>query len=101
MAEWVAVTTHDSGHIYADPSTIIREGNQVKMWTLVDYKKPKIIAPQLKPIMSMKSQIEFDCKENLSRMISIFTYPENMGVGEAGDLSKAGHRGFESSHKMD
>ena len=99
MAEWVEVTTHAEGYTYADPSTIIRDENRAKMWTLVDYEKPKIIAPHLKPVMSMKSQIEYDCNENLSRMISTFTYPKNMGIGEAEDLSKAGLRGFESSQK--
>jgi hypothetical protein len=98
MAEWVAVTTHDSGYIYADPSTIIRDGNQVKMWTLVDYKTPRVFG-KLKPLMSMKSQIEFDCKEKLSRGISSFAYPENMGGGEAQNMSGAGIRGFDSSQK--
>lgn len=99
MADWVKVTSHAEGNTYADPSTIIRDGNRVKMWTLVDYEKPKITAKQIKSFRSMKAQIEFDCKENLSRMISTFTYPENMGVGEAEDLSKARPRGFENSQK--
>ena len=32
-------------------------------------------------------------------MISTFTYPKNMGIGEAEDLSKASIRGFENSQK--
>lgn len=98
IAEWVSVSTHGSGYIYADPTSIIREGTTVKMWTLVDYNEPKIFEKR-KPLKSMKMQIEFDCKKKQSRLISSFAYPDNMGGGEAENMNSAGIRGFDSSQK--
>lgn len=89
LAEWAAIALNDGGDIYADPSSILKEGNQVKIWTLVDYKKPRILG-KLKPLLSMKIQTEFDCVEKQSRGISFFAYSGNMGSGETENMSGAG-----------
>lgn len=89
IAEWVAVGANDGGDIYADPSTIFSEGNQVRIWTLIDYKMPRVFG-RLKPLMSMKVQTEFDCKEKQSRGLSFFAYSGNMGSGDAENMSEAG-----------
>jgi len=41
MAEWVEVSEGDSVTVYADPSTIRKKGNTVKMWSLFDYHTPQ------------------------------------------------------------
>ena len=88
-AEWIAIGINDSGNVYADPSTITKEGNQIKIWTLVDYKMPRVIG-KLNPFMSMKILTEFDCKEKQSRGVSFFAYSGNMGSGKAENMSGAG-----------
>lgn len=88
-AEWLMVGVHDGGDIYADPSTIFKNGDLVKMWSLVDYKIPRVFG-RLKPCKSMKVQSEFDCKEKQSRGLSFFAYSGNMGSGEAANMSGAG-----------
>ncbi len=72
--------TEDS-NVYADPSTIHREGNRVKMWILEDYTTPKM-DEILGPFISVKRQDELDCKEEQSRTLYISFHSENMGEGE-------------------
>lgn len=89
IAEWVAVGMNNGGDIYADPSTIVKDGNQIKIWTLVDYKMPRTIG-KLKPLLSMKILTEFDCKDRQSRGLSFFAYSGNMASGETENMSGAG-----------
>lgn len=89
LAEWVAIGLNDGGDIYADPSSMLKAGNQVKIWTLVDYKKPRVLG-KLKPLLSMKVQTEFDCVEKQSRGLSFFAYAGSMGSGETENMSGAG-----------
>jgi hypothetical protein len=98
IAEWIAIGVNDAGDIYADPSTIRSEGNQVKVWTLIDYKVPRVFS-RLKPLMSMKVYTEFDCKEKQSRGLSFFAYSGNMASGEAQDMSGAGIAYIDTSPK--
>lgn len=89
FAEWIVIGTNDGGDVYADPVTIIKEGNQVKIWALINYKMPRVLG-SLKPLMSMKIQTEFDCKDKQSRGLSFIAYAENMGGGKSEDMSGAG-----------
>ncbi len=67
-AEWVNVSTDDSGStIYADPSTIRKVGNRVKMWVLFDYRKATLDAGD--KIMSKKKHEEYDCKKKQIRLL--------------------------------
>ena len=67
-AEWVNVSTDDSGStIYADPSTIRKVGNRVKMWVLFDYRKATLDAGD--KIMSKRKHEEYDCKKKQIRLL--------------------------------
>jgi len=69
-AEWVNVSTDDSGStIYADPSTIRKVGNRVKMWVLFDYRKATLDAGD--KIMSKRKHEEYDCKKKQIRLLYI------------------------------
>jgi len=63
MAEWVEVDTNYSVGLtaYADPVTIRKLGNIVKMWILYDYTMAQTNAT--KPYLSIKARWKFDCKE--------------------------------------
>jgi len=68
MAEWVKVGTSDdkTTTIYADPSTIRKSGNRVKMWALWDYSTAQ--EGGSKPYMSVRIQNEYNCKEETDRI---------------------------------
>jgi|ERR1035437_932440 hypothetical protein len=78
-AEWVGVSYSGNFTVYADPTTIRRAGNMVKMSILVDLKKAEYHG--LMPFMSMIGKDEFDCKEDQSRRLASSLYSGKMGEG--------------------
>ncbi len=85
MAEWVEIGETDketteayATTFYADPNTIRKIGNRVKMWSLSDYK----ITSEEFGVTSSKSQDEYDCKEKKQRVLFISFYSGHMGKGE-------------------
>jgi hypothetical protein len=74
----------DSGNeqtTYADPSTIRRKGELVKMWRLFDYNTIQTKAGI--SFLSSKGQHEFDCAEERSRVLAYTWFSGNMGKGQA------------------
>ncbi len=69
IAEWVEVTEGgeetETITAYADPDTIRKTGNRVKMWVLVDYKKDE----EEFGILSARLKEEYDCKEKKQRIL--------------------------------
>ncbi len=81
MAEWVAVNHNEYATGYANPASIVKDGNIVKMWSLVDCKAlTHFIGGS--PFMSIKSQEEFDCKEKELRTLVYSLHSGKMGEGE-------------------
>lgn len=78
MAEWVKIGSGGGSTSYADPTTIRKNGNMVKMWSLSDYVTP---TGRLS-YMSSKTLDEYDCKEEQSRMLTSSVFSRNMGEGE-------------------
>ncbi len=78
-AEWVQVGSNATTTAYADPATIRRAGDTVKMWDLLDFKAALEI--HKKQYLSQKSQTEHDCKEEQSRILYVTAHSENMGAG--------------------
>jgi hypothetical protein len=73
VAEWVVVDRTPAGYaasapfvLYADSSTIFKDGNISKILFLSDYKSPQYSNPHLnrKPYQSIKIQAEIDCEKN-------------------------------------
>ena len=68
-AEWVLVEKNNDlvevMAVYADPDTIRRKGDLVKMWSLTDYTTIQTIAGL--SFLSSKAQYEFDCAEERGR----------------------------------
>jgi hypothetical protein len=68
MAEWVEVGTTDSYLVYADPTSIRKVGDIVKMRTRVDYKPVEMVDGKKQKTIIAKaisvawSQGEYDCK---------------------------------------
>jgi len=79
MAEWVKVDEDKLVTAYADPTTIRKSGNKVKMWALWDYSTAQ--EGKSKPYMSVRIQNEYNCKEETSRQIYATTFSGNMAGG--------------------
>lgn len=80
-AEWVSVGTTDDGMIvYADPDTIRRKGDLVKMWELYDYKTAQV--GRGSPFLSSRQQSEYDCAEESNRVLTFRLFMGNMGSGK-------------------
>jgi len=80
-AEWVNVASYNSITLYVDSTTIRKKGNMVKMWSLLDLNKSDTLEGQ--SYKSIKTQNEFDCKEELNRMLYNSYHTGNMGNGKA------------------
>ena len=85
MAEWVkvAVSARKAGEeatmtAYADPDTIRKTGDRVRLWVLADYK----IINEEYGIASARQKDDYDCKERKQRRLFIVFYSGHMNKGE-------------------
>ena len=80
-AEWTAVGENsDAGTTtYVDFATLQRSGNLVKVWELVDYKTMQ--KPGYGGYLSAKVQVQLDCQEGKTRILSSTWFSNNMGDG--------------------
>jgi len=82
-AEWVEAGSDEIGvTYYANPASIHKEGNKVKMWNVVDYKTARVSSDG-KPYMSMKARVQYDCKEERLRTMHYSGHSEHMGRGKS------------------
>ena len=84
MAGWVRVNGNDKVVAYADPSTIRKKGNITKIGSLFDFKAENLYS-EGNSYASIMRETEFNCKENLQRMISYSIYAGKMGKGKMVD----------------
>lgn len=81
--KWVKVGGAENKNVvsYADPDSMLKDGDSTKMWSLLDFRAVQT-SPTSKSFMSMKLHYEYDCKEGKSRKLSHSFHAENMGGGE-------------------
>jgi hypothetical protein len=80
-AEWVEIGTSNIGAtVYADPDTIRRKGDLVKMWILYDFNATQTVLK--KSYLSSRSQDEYDCTEDRHRALASTSFSGNMGSGK-------------------
>ncbi|MEO8441997.1 MAG: surface-adhesin E family protein [Betaproteobacteria bacterium] len=80
-AAWERVGVTDDGMvIYADPATLKKTDEIVKMWGLLDYKTPEKDGAG-KPYSSVKLLQEFDCKSAQGRTRYFSFHAGPMGTG--------------------
>lgn len=85
-AEWMSFGASDSGTtVYADPATIRREGDLVKMLVLFDFKTKQTKADV--SYLSAKAQMEYDCAEQRFEGHTVMYFSGNMGNGQLLDRS--------------
>jgi hypothetical protein len=80
-AEWVEVSTNKVAGViaYADPDTIRRKGNLVKMSSLFDLQTTQ--TSRGNSYLSIKTQQTYDCAEDRSRALAYTKFSGNMGHG--------------------
>jgi len=78
-AQWVYYNETEDKKIrfYVDHSSIKRNGDISKMWTMQDYVDVKKQGQR-----SIKFLLEFDCKNDSSRGAAFLAYSKQMGSGE-------------------
>jgi hypothetical protein len=81
-AEWVAVGGNEEAGVtvYADPGTIRRKENLVKVWHLNDFKAAQIA--QGNSYLSLKAQHQYDCTGDRERILALTKFSGNMGRGK-------------------
>jgi hypothetical protein len=84
MAEWVYVTETKKEEekagaftAYADPASIRKTGNRVKMWVMYDYYKAMELG-----IISARHKEEFDCEKKQMRQLFLSAHSVHMADGE-------------------
>lgn len=82
IAEWVEIGSSEASTIYADPATIRKAGNRVKMWNLTDFKTAQMFMGNPDPYLSLNAQDEYDCKERQLRGLALIAHSGNMGGGK-------------------
>ena len=81
-AAWTQSGATDIFNDYADRATIRRNGNLVKMWNLRDYKSMQASPSIGVSYLSEKVQLEYDCKEEKTRLLAYIWFSRQMGNGK-------------------
>jgi hypothetical protein len=79
---WIETSKTDDYVTYADPSSIRRDGDIVKMWSMFDYRQPQAGIPG-KPYQSARRRFEYDCKQSLTRALEVSSHAAHDGKGAA------------------
>lgn len=84
-AEWVAVEKDyllpGLQTVYIDPDTILREGNLITVWQLVDFKAMQGGRSPTR-FFSTKTHKQFDCVGKRVRLLAFTEFTDGMGTGE-------------------
>ena len=72
-----SIKIKDAFIAYADPESIRKTGNMVKMWSLYDYK-----FPQKPGVISIRQKSEYNCIEKKRRQLFLSAYSGRMNNGE-------------------
>jgi len=82
-AGWVVVDSYGTHTAYADPASIHRAGNRVKMWALLDFKTTQQDSTNPRDgYLSEIAQFEYHCKEQRARKLYYSLYSRHMGRGK-------------------
>lgn len=80
-AGWVRVRGDGVVNVLADPATIVRSGDMVKMWSVINYMQARA-TPDGKTYTSSRQQLEYDCVERQSRSLFFSRHTEYTGWGD-------------------
>jgi hypothetical protein len=88
-AEWVAVEKEyllpGLQTVYVDPDSILREGNLVAIWQLIDFKWMQGNPRGPHRFLSTKTHKQFDCLGKRVRLLAFTEFSRGMGTGMPND----------------
>jgi len=79
---WIETSRNDDYLAYADPSSVRRDGDLVRMWSMFDYKNPQPGIPG-KTYLSTRRHFEYDCKRARARALAVSSHAAREGKGDA------------------
>lgn len=79
---WVKVGENEKFTAYADPATMRRDGNMVKIWTMFDYRTAAQPGDAGRKFLSIKRYTEYDCKQARMQVFEAVTFSGNLTKGE-------------------
>lgn len=85
VADWQLVGTSATSDLYADRSSIRKEDNRVGMVDLIDFRERQFENERF--FQSVSVEVEYDCKENRFRELSLTRHAYRMGDGETTPLA--------------
>ena len=81
-AAWVLTHDNANASYYVDRETRIQNGNLVKMWTMIDFRKADVMDGRA--YLSYLTLLEVDCQEKKFRKLQMTFYSGHKGSGESG-----------------
>ncbi len=78
---WDGVVLADQGMYYLDPTSVEQQGGIKVLWTLLDYRNPQTSADG-QTYLSMRAQVQINCKANMARLIHTSFYSGAMLKGK-------------------
>lgn len=81
LGMWEKVGESNGVTLYANPDTIERDGDTVKVWSLIDYRTSQPLDRD--SYLSAKLQDSFNCQEGKVRILNGRYYPMNWGYGQS------------------
>ena len=79
-AEWSVVGSNDEMNVYNDFSSIKKQVNKTKMWSMFDFKTVKMIEND--SFLSQVFHYEYDCENETIKQLDFIWYSGNMKSGD-------------------
>ena len=80
FAEWAEVGSNDEMNVYNDFSSIKKQVNKTKMWSMFDFKTVKTIEND--SFLSQVFHYEYDCINETIKQLDFIWYSGNMKSGD-------------------
>lgn len=79
-AEWLALGRTENFRAYLDQNSLEKDGDLVRVFQLMDFVTAQW-ADERTVVGSIRSQVEYDCRQPRSRTLTLEAYSEQMGDG--------------------
>ena len=80
FAEWTEVGSNDEMSVYNDFSSVKKQANKTKMWSMFDFKTVKKIEND--SFLSQVFHYEYDCENETIKQLDFIWYSGNMKSGD-------------------
>lgn len=80
QAEWLALGRTENFRAYLDQKSLEKDGDLVRVFQLMDFVTAQW-ADERTVVGSIRSQVEYDCRQPRSRTLTLEAYSEQMGDG--------------------